>query len=156
MRTVIVTFFGYLNNRIRRHWNISKLAKRRNLNISNQDEVGDYSIALDNKKRKLLYAKTCPDVSSCLLIDLNDLEACSIKKEYNSINAGELKTKQLHNFLRSVYLNLAFKNEPGIVSLTLFDARNEHQGDIEQVEAQARKWERIVSKSLPLRLKSIG
>ncbi len=101
MKTVIVTFYGYLNSSIKRPWNIMKLAKKRSLNISNQDELGTHVIALDTINRKLLYAKTTPNTSSCSIIDLNDLEACSIKKEYNSINAGELETKKLPNFLKT-------------------------------------------------------
>ena len=152
MKTIIVSFYGYLNSRIKKPWNITKLAKGRCLNISNQDEVGPHVIALDMMKRKLLYVKTTPTASSCSIIDLNDLEACSIKKEYNSIDAGELKTKKLHHFLKSVFLNLVFKNGSRTVSLTLFDAQKEQPGNIEQLEAKAKKWESIVSKLLPVHI----
>ena len=152
MRTVIMPFAGFLNSRFRRLCNISRLARRARLSISNQDEVGSNVIALDVVKRKLLYAKKAPAASSCLIIDLNNLETCSIRKEYSGINAGELRTKKLHHFLKSVLLKLVFKNGTGAVSLALFDAQKESLDNPEQLEAQARKWENLVSKLLPLPL----
>ena len=143
-------FAGFLNSRFKRLFNISRLARRARLSISTQDNVGANVLALDSAKRKLLYAKTTPGTSSCLIIDLNSLEACSIKKEYSSINAGELKTKKLHHFLKSVFLKLVFKNGTGAVSLPLFDAQKESLDNLEQLEAKARKWEKLVSKLLPV------
>ena len=153
MTTVIVPFYGYLNNRIKRLLNINKLAKRRRLSYSSEDEVGDNIIALDLLKRKLLFVKNAPDASSCLIIDLNNLERCTIKKEYNSINAGELNTKKLHDFLKTIFLNLVFKNGSRTVSLPLFDAKKDQQHNIQKLEAQAKNWKTIISKLLPMQIR---
>ena len=153
MTTIIVPIYGYLNSRIKRLFNLSKLVKRRRLNFSSQEEVGDNIIALDLLKRKLLYAKKAPGTSSCLISDLNNLEKCIIKKEYNSIDAGELNTKKLHHFLKSIFLNLVFKNGSRTVSLPLFEAQKEQQGNLEQLETQAKKWQKIVSKLLPIQIR---
>ncbi len=153
MRTVIVPFAGFSNSRFKRLCNIAKLARRTRLTISNQDEVGANVIALNIIKRKLLYAKRVPCASSCLIIDLNSLETCSIKKEYSSIRADELRTKKLHHFLKSVFLKLVFKKGAGAVSLALFDAQKESLDNVEQLEAQAKKWENLVSKLLPVHIK---
>nr|AIA15638.1 Unknown Function [uncultured bacterium] len=148
MTAVIVPLNGYLNSTIKRLCNITKLAKRRRLHISNEDEAGATVIAADAAKRKLLFAKKTTGTASCLIIDINHLEKCSIKKEYNSIGAGELKTKKLHQFLKSIFFHLVFKNGSGSLSLPLFDARKDQQENIEQLEAQASKWEAAVSKLL--------
>ncbi len=153
MKTIILPFAGYVKSNIKKLWNITKFAKKRNLSISNLDEVGDHLIALDTKKRKLLYAKTAPNTSSCLLLDLNNLEACSIKKEYSSIKAGELKANKLPYFLKSIFLNLAFKNDSGNILLPLFDAQKKQHGNIELLEAQSKKWQTNVSKLLPIQVK---
>lgn len=153
MTTMIVPFYGYLNNKITRVLNINKLAKRRRSGFSRGDEVGANIIALDLPKRKLLYVKKASGTSSCLIIDLNNLERCTIKKEYNSINAGELNTKKLHQFLKSIFLNLVFKNGSPAVSLSLFDAQKDQQNNVEKLEAQAKKWKTIVSKLLPIRIR---
>ena len=68
----------------------------------------------------------------------------------SNINAGELKTKKRHHFLKSVFLKLAFKNRTGAVSLAMFDAQKESSDNPERLEPQARKWENPVSKLLPV------
>ncbi|MCW3112523.1 MAG: hypothetical protein JWR18_919 [Segetibacter sp.] len=151
MRTVIVPFYGYLNSSIKKLWNLAKFAKKRSLHFSSQEEVGAHLMALDVLKRKLLYARKTPRTTSCLIIDLNQLQACSLKKEYSSIAAGELKSKKLHHFLKSVFLNLVFKN--GTVSLPLYDVQKQQQGDVEQLETQAKKWQNNLSKLLPVQIR---
>ena len=150
MRTIIVPLYGYLNSRIKKLWNITKLAKKRSVHFLNQEEVGVNVMALDALKRRLLYARKT-QTTSCLIIDLNDLQACSLKKEYSSITAGDLKSKKLHHFLKSVFLNLVFKN--GTVSLPLYDAQKQQQGDVEQLETQAKKWQNNLSKLLPVQIR---
>jgi hypothetical protein len=150
MSTIIMPCFRYLNSRIKRPWNITKLAKERSLHISNQDEVGFNVIALDVLKRKLLFANKKTGASSCLMVDLKNLERCTIKKDYNSINAGELKKMKLHHFLKSIILNLVFKNGSPTLSLSIFDRQKERGGNPEQLETLAEKWQKIVSKLLPV------
>jgi hypothetical protein len=154
MRTVIVPVYGYLNSRVKKVWNIRKLAKERSLYFSSHGQVGDNVMALDILKRKLLYARKTPATTSYLIVDLNGLEGCSLKKEYSSIAAGELKYRKLHHFLKSVFLNLVFKNRT--VSLPLYDVKKQQQGDVEQLEAQAKKWETIVSKMGIVQMKGIA
>ncbi len=51
MTTVLVPFYGYLNNRIKKLWNLTKIAKRGSFYFSSQDEVGANVIALINRKK---------------------------------------------------------------------------------------------------------
>jgi len=148
MTTVIVPMFGFLNNRFKALQNISKVARLRRLSLSNSDEVGENFIALDVVKRKLLFAKKTSPISSCLIIDVNHLKACTIQKEYRSINAGELKTKKLYHFLKNIFLHLVFKNGSRSLSLPLFDVDERQQVNIEILEAKASKWENLLSSML--------
>jgi hypothetical protein len=150
--TSIVVPFTALNSRLKRFCNLTKFAKKIKLNISTQDEVGSNFIALDIVKRKLLYANRTLNSSSYLIVDLSKLKACTIRKEYNPIDAGELKTKKLHQFLKRVFLKLVFKDGSKAVSLPLFDAQKEGQQNIEHLEIRARKWENLVSKFLPVQI----
>ena len=145
MKTIIVPLRGYLNGRIKKFWSLTNFAKTRRFNISNQDDIGDNVIALDVVKRKLLYAKKNANTPSCLIIDLKDLDSCTLTRQYNSIGAGELSKKKLSEFLKSISLNLHFKNSPRIVSLPLFEAEHDVQGDREVIEAKAERWGNIVS-----------
>jgi len=150
MTTIIVPVYGFLNSRIKRLFSLAKVAKEQRLNFSNLDEVGSSVIAIDPTKRKLLYLKSAPDTSSCLIVDLNNLKECTIKKQYNGINAGDLNKRKISDFLRSIFLNLRFKNDSAPVTLPLYDAQKDKHDDVEQLEVQATKWERLVSKLLPV------
>lgn len=149
MTTIIVPLYGFLKSKRKRLLNLAKIVKEQRLSISKLDEMGSSVIAIDTANRKLLYLKNAPDTSSCLIIDLNNLQECTIKKQYNSINAGDLNKRKISDFLRTIFLNLRFKNDHGSVSLPLYEAQKDKQDDVEQLEAKAKKWETIVSKTQP-------
>lgn len=153
MTTVIVPIYGYLNRKIKGLLNLAEIAKTRSLHFSTEDEVGTNVIALDAIKRKLLYLKKAPNISSCLIIDLNKIASCSIRKQYNSINAGDLNTKKLQDFLKNIFINLSFKNGSATLSLPFYDPQKDKACDVEQLEEKAKKWETIVSKLLPIQIK---
>ena len=111
-----------------------------------QDKLGASVIALNADKNQLLYLTKAPESASCLVIDLNNLNGCSITKEYNNIKPGDLKKNKLHKFLKSIFLNLRSKN--GRVKLTLFNALHDAPADAHLLESKARKWQKIVSKYL--------
>lgn len=152
MRTVIIPLRGFLNSGFRKLRTLRILVKKQGLHFSNQEKIGDHIIGLDTTKRKLLFTRTTLSDSSCLIVDLNNLETCSIKKEYMSIDAGALKTRKLNHFLKKVFLNLVFKNGSEEVSLPLFNAQKEELKNLEQLEVQAKRWESIVLNVLPLRI----
>jgi hypothetical protein len=146
MTTIIIPFYGYLNSRINKLWNITKIAKKRRLNFSNREGIGSNVLAVDEQKRKLIYLKNTPNTSSCLLIDLSTLDRCSVTKEYNSIPAGYLENKKLSHFLKNILLNLSFKNNSKKIILPLYQAEKDNGEDVIQLEAKAKKWETIISK----------
>jgi hypothetical protein len=132
--------------------NIAGAAHWRGLLFSTHDEVGANVIALDVQQRKLLYLKHAQKASSCLIIDLNDLKQCAIRKEYAAINAGELKTKKLQHFLKNIFLNIWFKNSLRVIALPFYKAETDGVQYVEQAEAKAKKWEAIVSKLKPVQI----
>ena len=68
--------------------------------------------------------------------------------EFNNIHAGKLGTRSLHHYLKSIFLNLVFRNGSESVSLPLFDAMKQKKPNAEQVVAKAKKWEITISKLL--------
>ena len=152
MTTIKVPLYGFLNSRLKRLFNVAKVAKEQRLRFSSLDEVGNGLIAIDTIKRKLVYLNNAPNDASCIIVDLNSLLNCTIKKQYNGINAGDLHKRKISDFLRSIFLHLSFKNNTAAITLPLYEAQNDKQDDVEQLEATAKKWETIVSKLLPVQL----
>jgi hypothetical protein len=149
MANIIVPFREYTNSRFNKTRGLADFAKTHSLAISTHDEAGTHLLALDEVKRKLLYANTTPGSSSYLIADLNQLEICTIKQEYTCIPAGKLKNRKLHHFLKSIFLNLVFKYGAGTLSIPLFDAQKDKPHNIENLQAKAKKWSAIISKLLP-------
>lgn len=149
---------GYLNNKFRRHWNNIRFSKR-NLIHANENGSGANILALDSQTRKLFYFKKCQKTSFCLIIDLNNLERCTIKKEYHSIDAGNLKANKLHYFLKSIFLNFKLKNSPGIFSFPFYSSnpKSRHDdNDVIEAEFKAKNWEAVVSQLKPMPIKEIA
>ncbi len=148
MATTIVPGFGFLSSKVSQLLNLTRIAKKRSLYFSNHDELGTNAIAMDTTKRRLYYLQKVAKLTSCLVIDLRNVNSCSITKQYSSIDVDDLKTKKLHHFLKSIFLNFRFKNRTDVVSLPLYDASKNRQGDLSQLEEKAQKWQVMVSKLL--------
>ncbi|MEP6464957.1 MAG: hypothetical protein ABJB05_01575 [Parafilimonas sp.] len=120
--------------------------------FSIKDETRSCVIALDACKKNLLFIKKQLLTSDCLIIDLDNLNGCSITKEYNNITPGALKTKKLNRFLKNIFLNL--RSNKGPVSLSIYNYKHDAPEDAQLLEVKAKKWQTIVSKLLPQQIKS--
>ncbi|ULQ50911.1 hypothetical protein [Flavihumibacter fluvii] len=149
MTTTILSSYAPLPGRLNCISNLIKVAREQRLHFSKLDDMGNYVLAIDTDQRKLVYQKNGSDSSSCTIIDLQDLKECIVKKQYNSIHAGELNKRRLSDFLRGLFLHLRFRNESPTVTIPLFEGQKDRQDDLEQLEEKAKVWERIVSKLLP-------
>lgn len=146
MMTTIIAKYGSLNNSIKNAFAfINKVAKERKLYFSKFDEVGSKILAIDNTKMQLLYTDGLPG-SSCLFVDLNELQECKTRKQYEGINAGDLNKKKISDFLKSISLNLRFRNGASPVDLPLYESQDNYRGNVEQLELKAKKWTALISK----------
>ena len=55
----------------------------------------------------------------------------------------------MSDFLKSIFLNLSFRNGASPVNLPLYEAQKNCGDNVEQLETKAKKWRAIVSKLLP-------
>lgn len=111
-----------------------------------RDKLGNSIIALDAEKKQLLFLTKKSQTASCIMIDLNDLNKCSVTKEYHSIKAGDLKRNKLFRFLKNIFLNLHSGTKP--VTLSVYNAQQDSNADVRLLESKAKKWQNIVSKFL--------
>lgn len=111
-----------------------------------RDKLGNSEIVLDAEKKQLLFAGRGVQTASCLIIDLNTLNRCSITKEYDIIKAGALKRNKLRRFLKTIFLHLRSGKEP--VMLPVYNAQQDVHADVRLLEGKAKKWQHIISKFL--------
>jgi len=152
MRTIIVPLYHYINSKIKLFWNIDQLAKSCRLSFSKHDILGSKILGLDMLKRKLLYLQQNNNKPSCVVIDLKDIESCTIKKQYSSIEAGGLEKRGLHEYIKTISLELGFKNDSSVIGIPLFDNKNDKIQNLPELEAKAKGWETYVSQLLPIKI----
>jgi hypothetical protein len=111
-----------------------------------RDKLGNGIITLDTEKKQLLFLTKKSETASCIVIDLNDLNGCSVIKEYSSIKAGDSSRNKLRRFLKNIFFKLRSDNGP--VTLSVYNARQDLNADVRIVESKAKKWQRIISKFL--------
>jgi endonuclease/exonuclease/phosphatase (EEP) superfamily protein YafD len=111
-----------------------------------RDKLGNGVIALDAEKKQLLFLTKKPETASCVVINLNNLNAFSVTKEYSSIKAGDLKRNKLRTFLKNIFFNLRSDNGP--VTLSVYNAQQDANADVRLLESKAKKWQNLVSKFL--------
>lgn len=146
MKIFIVPFYKRLTNKIKKV-NRKSDAALKQLPFLIQKKIKGGLMALDTRKNKLLFLKKVNNKPSSVIIDLKDLQQCTINKEYEGISAGELKHKRLSAFLKNIFLDLHFTNSK--IRLPFYEQQQDKDIDIEQVENEAVKWRSIIEKTLP-------
>ena len=145
MSAINIPLSRYLGRKIKKFWNLTALAKRFNLSLTKQESLRDQLIGLDSINRKLLLVKKEKDQAVCRVVDLQDLQHCSIKKVYSSIQAGDLQTKGLNHYLQSISLQLGFKTAAEPIAVHFYENGYNTVRQQSLLEAAAKKWEGIVS-----------
>lgn len=149
MSTINIPLSRYISRKMKRLWNLPLLAKKLNLMVSNQQNLGNQLIGLDAVKRKLLLLRKEKDKFDYCVVDLQNVQHCSVKKVYGSIRAGDLQTKGLHHYLQSVSLRLGLKNGAESIDVNFFESKYNTAKQQSFLESAAKKWEQAVLSLLP-------
>ena len=151
MTTIALPLNTNANNNFKALLNTEMIAGNKFSEFFIHDDLGKAVIALDPHKNKLLFLPKDSHAFSCLVIDLNSLKQCSVKKEYNTIDAGALTKTKLNKFLKSIFLNLRGNN--GQLALSIYNDQDDEQADVELFEKKAKKWLNILSRFLPIQIR---
>jgi hypothetical protein len=117
-----------------------------------KDILGSRLIGLDIMKKKLVYLRNYSKKINCIVVNLKNLKSCSLKKQYDSIEAGGLKNKKLHEYLNSVSLELRFEDNPKVMILSFFEKHKDKLYHLPQLEMKAKEWEKTLTNLLPGRV----
>ena len=126
----------------------SQTGSQHNLSFSGQEILKDVVIGLDGVHRKLLVMERLPgDAFNSFVIDLNEAKSCSVKKEYGTINGGDLKVQRLEQYLQRITLHFALCDKPP-AEVVFYKHFENHIYEIAELESKAKHWEAILSKML--------
>ena len=120
---------------------LSTLGSKMNLNFSSCEFLKDVLIGFDTEKRKLLVVRGLyQDNRNEILIDLDEVKSCSLKKVYGPIKAGDLKRRRLDQLLEEISLHFEFRGDKAALEVPFYEySENETSNRIELAN-KARNW----------------
>ena len=125
---------------------LSKWGSAFNLSFSSHEILSNKIIGLDGIKRKILVAEKNNESGRPYIIELTKVTAITVKKIYNSIKAGALKTRRIEEFLESILLQFEYANEKDAIVLPFYERKLNEIQDLRELEKKARNWQTILSK----------
>ena len=125
---------------------LSELGSRFNLSFSSHLVLHNKLMALDGLNRMLLVLETNNQLKQPYIIDLNKINAVSIKKIYGSIGPGALRYKKMDEFLRRIDLQFEYRDKNEFAVLVFYDSETDNRSDLPRVERNAKNWQMILSK----------
>jgi hypothetical protein len=125
----------------------SQLGIQNNLSFSSQESLKDCMLGLDGIHRKMLVVKREDGIFGSFIIDLNEVNNCSVKKVYGTIKAGDLKSHKLEQYLEKIVLHFDLNNKPA-VEIVFYKHFDNNIYQTMEMEQKARAWETILSKML--------
>lgn len=126
---------------------VNSLESKYNLGFSSQEILRHCVIAMDGLRRKILVINSDENSApSFVLIDLNEVKSCSVKKQYGTIEGGALKKRLLEQYLQSMVLHFELDNNKPAVDILLYDYRRNDVSEIRELEEKAKRWETVISK----------
>lgn len=135
--------------------NLSRAGSANNLTFSSQELLQDCAIGLDGLHRKLAVLTRFSDGKYFdVIMDLDDVKRCSVKKIYDFINAG-LKHQKLEQHLKEIVLHIEF-DDGGEADIPFYNYIHNPMFRVADLEQKAGKWESIISKLLKDRIKKIA
>jgi hypothetical protein len=130
-------------NQLLKHF--SQLGAENNLNFSSQEILKNGILGVDGVRRKVLVVTREDNFFGSLIIDLKEVRNCTVKKNYGTINAGDLKTRKLEQYLDKIVLHFDLNDKPP-VEILFYKHFDSHIFEALELEQKARHWETFFSK----------
>jgi hypothetical protein len=123
----------------------SRLGVENNLNFSSQEILKNGILGVDGVRRKVLVVTREDDLLGSFIIDLKEVKNCTVKKNYGTINAGDLKNRKMEQYLEKIVLHFDLNDKPP-VEILFYKHFDSHIFEALELEQKARHWETIFSK----------
>lgn len=130
-------------NNILKHF--SQLGAENTLNFSSQELLYHCVLGLDGINRKILVVTREDAFYSSLIINLNEVKNCTVKKIFATIKVGDLKKHKLEQYLEKIVLHFELHGKPS-VEIVFYQNSNNHIYESLELEQKAKHWEAILSK----------
>ena len=130
---------------------LKKIAAHFRLSLSKIDIFRKTAIALDAANKKLLVMDE-NDHPYFKTIDLHNINACAVKIDYRSIDAGELHEKQMDEFIEMIQLKISHVDPLKSVDISLYDTKKNTVHELNGLINKATSWRDKITGMIPSNL----
>src|SRR5579875_970142 len=124
------------------------------LHFSKQEVLKNCMLGLDDTQRKMLVAMKADSQCHSILIDLDEVSKCTVKKIYGIVNVGHGKGHKQEQHLEKIALHFNLDDKPSI-DIVFYRNLDNHIYEAMELEQKAKQWEAMLSKK-PIPSKSIA
>jgi len=124
---------------------LRSLAIQAELSLS-AEEVWRYgALGIDGIEKKLLYLDKFNGEAASHVIELAEIENCTLNVVYRNIDAGDLEYRSIDEFIRTMALRIEHTNlQPGI-DIHFYNSRFDLVTDLPELRSKAYRWKRIIT-----------
>jgi hypothetical protein len=132
---------------------LSQAGSSNKLSFTSQELLKDNAIGLDGLNRKLLILTRFKNGEYFdVIINLDDVQSCLVKKVYGYINAGDLKINKLEKHLEEIVLHIELYQCKS-ADIPFYNYIDNPISQAAEMEEKAKRWEIVISKLLMERFK---
>lgn len=120
-----------------------------NLSFSMTNVLKRLALGLDEEERKLIVAQQAND-GSCdwQLIHIDDIRLHYVRKTYKHMNARDLESGILEEYLETITLYIELKNSHRPIELVFYDHIENNIFELPELDPIAKDWEISISRIL--------
>ena len=132
---------------------LSQSGSSNKLNFTSQELLNNNAIGLDATQRKLLILTRFTNGEYFdVIINLDEVQSCAVKKIYGFINAGDLKNHKLEKHLEEIVLHIELY-QCNSADIPFYNHIDNPVSKATEMEEKAKRWEVMLAKLLQERFK---
>jgi hypothetical protein len=130
---------------------LNKIAAHFKLKLSKTDAVKKTAFALDDSKKKFLFINA-DDLPYFKTIDLQNIDTCTVKFDYSRIDAGDLNTKEMDDFIDNVQLQISHIDSSKSINIGFYDSKEDNVSELRALINKATDWRDSITAKLYAKL----
>jgi|SRR5687768_15601141 len=121
------------------------IAMRSGLSLTAEEAWRYGAIGIGGIEKKLLYLDKFNDDARQHIINLTDIENCTINVVFRNIDAGDLEYKSVDEFIKTMVLHIEHRNRRQSFDIHFYNSRFDWSTDLPELRSKAYRWKKILS-----------
>ena len=121
------------------------IAMRSGLSLTAEEAWRYGAIGIGGIEKKLLYLDKFNDDARQHIINLTDIENCTINVVFRNIDAGDLEYKSVDEFIKTMVLHIEHSDRRQSFDIHFYNSRFDWSTDLPELRSKAYRWKKILS-----------